>query len=155
MTAERPQLSAGIAALTGEVVSLNERLADTNESIDGLTASNEQLGQRSRKHSGWILATAVGLFLDLVLSVGLLLFYDQQSEILDRLGISVRESCNLYALFLGSYRPESRPPGPDRETYEANFVQLRESYRVLGCTERIVPPATQTPRPTAAPTPSR
>jgi hypothetical protein len=55
--------------------------------------------------------------------------------------------CAVNAIFLGSYDPDSRKPGPDRDKYNQAFDVLRDSYRQLGCSAPLVPPRTDQPPP--------
>lgn len=160
MSADRPELSAGVAALTGEVVTLNEQLLETNESVKELAKSTKKLGETSRTHSKWIYGTVATVIVDVAVTAVVWLLFDQQSTIITQqaaiiqqlestqreLKISVGESCAFYGLIIGSYRPESRPPGQDRETYEHNFDRMRLSFQRLKCDPgSIVPPAIQAP----------
>lgn len=151
----RRELAAGAAALATEVAALNERLVEQNEHIAELTERNADLNQRAKRHSGWILATAAGLALDLALTIVMFVFFDQQRETNERveatqarLETSVKNQCGLLAVFLGAYRPESRP-AEGRAAYEAAYQLIRDSYADLACTVRIVPPATPTTPPAA------
>lgn len=49
--------------------------------------------------------------------------------------------CPVFGLLLGGYNPESRPPGPDRDAYNATFATFTTSYQALECDSPIVPPA--------------
>lgn len=136
-----------VARLAGEVAALNRQLTQMMGSIGDLVASNHVLGRRARRHSGWIFATAAGLILDLVLSVGLVVFYDAQTRTIDRLEKSIKNQCGFLALVLGSYRPESRPP-EGRQEYDRSFDLMRGQYQDLDCAlfAPLVPPATPPPR---------
>lgn len=142
----REVLAGAASALTAEVGRLNEQLKESSKRLDALAKRNVALGSRSRTHSWWILGTAAGLLLDVILTFVLFVFFDRQQETSARLERSIGESCAFYALILGSYRPESRPEGPARAEYEASFVRMRRSYDVLECVDPIVPPAIPPPR---------
>lgn len=154
----RREIAESAQALAVKVGQLTDRLAESSVQVAALTARNEVLNEKSKKHSAWIWGTAAGLALDLVLSIGLLLFYDRQSELLesvtatqDQVTRSIRNQCGFLALLLGSYRPETRPPA-GRAEYEAAFSSMRALYTDLRCDpEAIVPPAT----PTTPPPPPR
>lgn len=143
----RRELAENAAALAVEVAGLNSRLEVSATRIAALTRQNAELTKQFNKHKGWIGATVAGLVLDLLLSVIIFLFYNQQADITDRLEISVREQCAFNSIILSSYRPESRPPGQLREEYEAAFAQMRRSYEILQCTDPIIPPGTYPPPP--------
>lgn len=150
--------------LTEEVSLLRRAVTAFNESLKAILARTEDAEKsisRSKTAIKWTKVVAYfDLFLTVVLLVGGFLFKNAQDEIQEtnarleatntrleaaiaRLEISVGESCSFYGLIIGSYRPESRPPGQDRATYESNFEIMRRSYRVLNCDPNsIVPPAT-------------
>lgn len=134
--------------------------------VTDLGAEVRRLDARERRTKRVAAIAFAGLVVDLVLSAvvitgGLVLGgqVDRQDELVaqnaatirqlqatnTRLETSVQESCSFYALVLGSYRPESRPEGPDRDTYKANFERMRQSYRNLECQGPIVAPAVPTP----------
>lgn len=156
MTADdrrRDDLGARVALFTAEVTRLNGQVAALAESVDVQAESTKALGQRGKRHSLWIFGVVISLVVDVLVTVGLLVFYDQQSELIaqqaattDRLERSVQETCSLYGLILGSYRPESRPP-ETRDEYERSFELIRRGYRNLDCQNPIAPPATQNPTP--------
>ncbi len=143
----REKLAATAALLAAEVSRLSGQLAESNTRMDRLATHNEALVRQSRKHTWWIYGGAVSLLLDVLLTVVIFVFYDQQANLLaaqkqttDQLRRSVQNQCGLLGLFVGSYRPESRPP-QDRDEYEAAFTLIRAQYRDLGCDSPIVPPA--------------
>lgn len=121
-------LAARAAALAGSVTELR-----------GAVEWLDRRANRSRR----VLAIAVaGLVLDLVLSVAVGFALLAQVETSKRQDVVQSEVlCPLYAIFIGSYRPESRTEGPDRQKYEEAFTVIRGSYAKLGCTGPPVPPA--------------
>lgn len=145
----RDELAASAALLSAEVNKLGARLQESSVRVAQLTARNELLDERAKRHSYWIWATALGLVLSLV-SIVVLGFVVQSNwrtsqrleATIARLDKSVRGQCDFNALLLGSYRPESRPAGPDRDAYIAGFARMREIYDDVGCTAAPLPPAT-------------
>ncbi len=140
-------------------VTLVEQAAVLADSVDGLNLAVKQLERRTTKNTKIVTLTVLGLLLDLVLSVivAFTLFNvistanTLQGTIAEQDHIRTRVLCPLYGLFLGSYRPESRPAGQDRQEYEVAFASLRTEYNELSCTNPIVPPASQ---PTTVVTPT-
>lgn len=141
----RESLISSVQALAGEVSRVDAQLGKANTRLAALAARNTQTETQTRRNKRTARLAVIGLLLDWALFGVLFLLFDRESETTDRLEVQVREQCGLLSLFLGSYRPESRASGLDRDTYESNFVQLRQSYRTLGCRSPIVPPATPAP----------
>lgn len=48
--------------------------------------------------------------------------------------------CPLYSVLVGSYAPQTRAAGPDREAYEEVFVTMRRAYAFLDCPQAPVAP---------------
>lgn len=137
----RRELAASAATLATQVGLLTNRLDLSNQRVADLSARNERLSKRASQHSWWIVATVAGLILDVALTIFLFSSNAELRSTNVRLESSVREQCAFNALVLGSYRPESRPAGPDRDLYEAAFARMRQSYKTLECATPIVPPA--------------
>lgn len=163
MTADRPELSAGVAALAEQVQVLAGQVEELTDSNEALAESNDYR-EKVVRWLKWV--TWVHVVFTLGLTTGGWFIGSTQRDIQDnqdeikatnarleatnarleaaiaRLEISVGESCSFYGLIIGSYRPESRPPGQDRETYEDNFDRMRLSFQRLKCDPgSIVPPA--------------
>lgn len=102
--------------------------------VSALTEAVGDLDNRANRSRRVLTMAVAGLVLDLVLSVGLVFTLTEQTRTRDQ------ALCPMFALFVGSYRPDSRAEGEDRERYEAAFVTLREAYAALDCTARPVPP---------------
>ena len=129
----REEIAASTVLLTAEVKKLTNRLEESTVRIAELTGRNRALNERSRKHSNWIYATTIGLALSLISSIALAFvsyqFYEQRRVV----------HCPFYSLVIGSYRPETRPPGPERDKYEEAFYQMRDSYAFLECGPPVPP----------------
>lgn len=115
------------------------RLADAvntlSVQVDGLGQAIDEERARGRNLRRVLVAVVVSIVVGFGGLGGVWYVQAQRTLLVDRV------LCPLYALFLGSYAPESRAEGPDRERYEAAFVTIREGYRELGCEERqpVVP----------------
>jgi hypothetical protein len=104
----------------------------------------------------------LGLLLDLVLSfaVGIVLWnLSETNGRLEDQNLQVQQAvareaatrqevlCPLYGVIVGSFNPDSRPPGPQRDEYLRNFEVINGSYPKLNCANPVVPGSTAgTPR---------
>lgn len=116
--------------------------------VGGLSLAVEHLDRRTIRSEKVVAAVVVGLLLDLVLSVVVAVVLVQlNNSNAEITATQLREQhtrqdalCPLYSLILGSYRPESRPEGPDRQAYIDQFKVMREAYAALDCQTPLVPP---------------
>jgi hypothetical protein len=89
-------------------------------------------------------------------------FYDKQKQTSARLEATILQLqtvihqqevlrsqvlCPMYKIFLGSYAPSTRNPGPDRDKYEATFNDMRIQFQSLQCAGELVPPRSDLPVP--------
>jgi hypothetical protein len=122
------------------------------EAVGSLRVAIEGLEARADRAQRRVVGIVVAIVIDLIFTGGFALLYISQertaAELADtRAGVL----CPLYSAFLGSYNPNTRAPGIDRQTYEDIFSQFRDSYRHLNCTTPLVPkpaPTTSAPPPT-------
>lgn len=132
---------------------LAQSAAELTKSVKLLTDAVSKLMARTERSERAILLTIVTLVIDVVLTVVVGASIWGQFATNTKVDAALRQQeittnqvlCPLYAVFIGSYNPESRAPGTDRETYESNFQVIREGYEILRCTTPIVPPATRAP----------
>jgi hypothetical protein len=118
------------------------------EVVNGLRASVDALVTRAEKSERRIFGIVLAVILDLSLTVGLLFLWHSQAQTSNALDDTKSQVlCPLYSAFLGSYNPNTRAPGLDRQTYENIFAQFRTSYQHLGCTTPLVPKPTPTTQP--------
>jgi hypothetical protein len=137
---------------------LAKTAAQLTESVKTLTEAVGKLMDRTERSEKAILRTVALLILDVVLTIAVGASIYAQFATNARVEQAIRQQdvtttqvlCPLYAAFLGSYNPQSRAPGSDRDIYEQNFVVIRDGYRILGCNTPFVPPPTRAPT-----TPSR
>ncbi len=137
--------------MTGPLTEQARALADR---IGALAAAVSELDRRTNRSEKITIGVILGLALDLVLSIAVALILTSQAATDESLQAAVdRETatrqdalCPLYSLFLGTYNPNSRAEGPDRDVYIANFGVLRQGYASLDCTGPIVPPRIDAPR---------
>lgn len=109
----------------------------------------DALVTRAEKSERRIFGIVLAVILDLSLTVGLLFLWHSQTQTTAALDDTKSQVlCPLYSAFLGSYNPNTRAPGLDRQTYEQIFSQFRSSYQHLSCTTPLVPkPTTPAPQP--------
>lgn len=121
--------------------------------VNGLTKAVDNLIERATKSEKRTRGIAVAVILDLLFTAAFaLLYYNQHRTEVELTDTRSQVLCPLYSVFLGSYNPNTRAPGVDRQTYEQIFSQFRDSYNHLQCTTPLVPKPT-TPAPTPTPTP--
>lgn len=131
---------------------LTAKIGDLEEAVDGLHESIEEQNLHNARKIGWSIGAAA---FAVILSALVLVGYLKQVETSDRLArnderievlisqqevLRVQVLCPLYKVMLGSYAPESRAPGPDRDKYEQVFTDMRAQYAVLRCVGDLVPP---------------
>ena len=127
----------GRRELAATATQLNESVKQLQRSIDGI-------GGRTQRAERFIVLIGVSLVLELVLLVVVVALLVNQHSTSAR----VDNVCALYAFVVGSYAPQTRAPGDDREAYIQAFAGLRAGYEALGCTEPIVPPRVNATPPT-------
>lgn len=117
--------------------------------VGGLSTAVEQLDRRTNRSEKIVFGVILGLILDLVLSVivgFVLLELQANSEAVaatQEREIHTRQDslCPLYSLILGTYNPNTRAEGADRQAYIDQFKVMRQAYDALDCTSPLVPPA--------------
>lgn len=132
---------------------LAKSAAELTTSVKTLTEAVEKLMGRTERSERAILLTVVTLIIDVVLTIGVGLSFYAQFATNSKVEQAIRQQeitttqvlCPLYAVFLGSYNPQSRASGSDRDIYEQNFVVIRDGYKTLQCSTPIVPPPTRAP----------
>lgn len=119
------------------------------EVVNGLRASVDALVVRAEKSERRIFGIVLAVILDLSLTVGLLFLWHSQTQTSDALDDTRNQVlCPLYGAWLGTYNPNSRSVGRDRQTYEDVFSLMRDQYQHLSCTTPLVPkPAPTTSQP--------
>jgi hypothetical protein len=131
----------------GVLPTLN-RLADRVDALTGeiTRLANEQEQQRTRigvvaKRGFWVALLAVVLAVALAGAVGLTVTrVEVQRLAAEQEQQRAQVLCPFFGLILGSYRPETRPEGVDRDTYVSQFAIMRDIYDRLHCTSPAVPP---------------
>jgi hypothetical protein len=117
---------------------LKQEVADLREAVDHLAIRTGRAERATFRTS---------LVASLLLVVVLLLGWTSyaQHETSQRLeGLIQRALCPVFALVVGGYDPATRPEGPARDKYVANFEVMRAGYEELACraTAPLVPPRT-------------
>lgn len=129
---------------------LVEQARQLADRVGGLSLAVEQLDKRTNRSERITIGVVFGLALDLVLSIAVAIVLSNQVSTnarlqgaIDREQLTRQEAvCPLYSLLLGSYRPESRAPGVDRDQYNATFDVMRKARDTLECAGPLTPPAT-------------
>jgi hypothetical protein len=115
------------------------------EAVENLRTAIEGLEARADRAQRRVVGIVVAIVIDLVFTAGFALLYYSQEQTAAQLADTRAEVlCPLYSAFLGSYNPNTRSPGIDRQTYEDIFAQFRNSYAHLQCTTPLVPKPTPT-----------
>lgn len=138
------------------LVTQAQALADT---VGVLASAVDNLNKRTGKTERTTIFVALGLAVDLVLSVAVaVLVWSQISVYGDVQTAIARESstrqealCPLYGLLLGSYNPASRAEGTARDQYNEAFRVMRIAYDTLDCVNPVVPPRVDQPPATIPP----
>lgn len=148
----RLDLAATALALGKHVAQLAEASVEQAKALDGLVSETEKKTWQTTIKIRWMIALVI---LDLVLSGAMLVGYLKVSELVNNQEIvRAQVLCPMYKVFLGSYQPETRNPGPDRDKYAAAFNDMWGQYAVLACTGALVPPRSDLVT-TTAPTPPK
>jgi len=145
-------LAVAAAKLTGQVTellavvgTLKERLTEVEEDQGG---TNRRV-KRNESKANFLRALLV---FDIAMTLFVTLLYWREFQTNRQLDATQSKVlCPLYSIFLGAYNPDTRPAGQPRQTYEDDYVIIREGYRILACTTPIVPPAIPHAAPPSAP----
>lgn len=124
-----------------EVGELAERANALADKVSGLSLAVTQIGRRTDRSEKLTLAVGLGLALDLVLSGVVAFALNGLYAVRDREDATRQQAlCPLDSLILGSYAPDSRPEGEQRNKYVAAFGEMRVAYESLNCRGDLVPP---------------
>lgn len=147
MTAEddehRRELVAVAVGLGEEVTRLTVASDAQASATRNLRVEIEKKTWKTTIKIRWMIALVI---LDLVLSGAMLVGYLKIKDLVDDQEV-VRSQvlCPMFNVFLGSYQPETRNVGPDRDKYEANFREMRNQRAALHCRGDLVPPRNDLP----------
>lgn len=135
------------SSLAERVLALTRTARDLGKLVTSLQTSIEDLTRRAKLAERFITIISVSLLLDITLTVAVVLLAWSNYNTNNR----VDTVCPLYAFTLGTYAPQSRKSGDDRDQYVAAFADMRMKFAELGCGPNypIVPGAAHPP--TAAP----
>jgi len=122
---------------------LHRAVQELNQSVRDLAARSTRTESDLRASRRAIRLTAVGLALDLTLTVVAFFLYHNQQVTGRQLAMTVVEQertrsealCPLYGLFLGSYDPHSEAAKRNPARYDDAFVVIRKGAHSLGCPE--------------------
>lgn len=132
------------------LVTQAQALADT---VGVLASAVDNLNKRTGKTERTTIFVALGLAVDLVLSVAVAVLVSSQISVagglqaaIDREALTRQDAlCPLYGLLLGSYNPNSRAEGAARDQYNQVFQVMRGAYASLDCANPVVPPRVDQP----------
>lgn len=132
--------------MTGDLIEQARILADR---VGALSTAVDQLDRRAGRSEKVVVAVVAGLLLDLILSVVVALVLVQLGTANEHiLATQAREAqtrqevlCPFYSLVLGTYNPNTRAEGPDRDEYIRQFDVMRRSHKALDCQGPLIPPA--------------
>lgn len=134
------KLSGQVSELTAVVETFGRRLKDTEALAK---ANTDRVTSNERKAN--LLRTILAFdILITILGIALGWSYFETNNRVDTI-------CPAYAFIIGSYAPQSRTPGPDRDQYNQAFADMRIKFKSLGCGPNypLVPGAAHPP--TASP----
>lgn len=124
-------------ATNDELAQRAAELRDGLAALEGELGIDEQLERTVERQGRSILAMAIFVTVDILLTIGGIYTYNRVTDTarrVDQVQAVVNRDvlCPLYDVFLGSYRPERQPP-EDLATYEASFNVIRAGHRTLRC----------------------
>lgn len=141
----RRTLAAVAVELAAEVARLAEASKGQADALERLTVEVRNKTWKTTVKIRWMIALVV---LCLILSGATLIGYFRTSDLIaNQEVIKGQVLCPMYKIFLGSYQPETRTPGADRDKYEAAFKDMWTQYGALNCTGALVPPRYDLPHP--------
>lgn len=138
------QRIAGAAGLAGEVHSLNVNMDKLNK--------QDQVNKRQLRRNKIVNKVFIAAFVFIAALITIMGFVISANlhtghQVKDAIATQTRTVndvlCPLYSIFLHAYDPSKQPPA-NLKTYEAQYVIIRHSYTILGCTPAI-PLPTPTP----------
>lgn len=147
LTDAAAKLTARVSDLVTEVDQLGDRLHSAEELAKANAALVKANAERVKSNERKANMLRILLAFDMLLTV--LAFY--LGWTLFETNIRLDAVCPLYAFNLGTYAPQSRAPGADRDLYIQSFDKMRIKFADLGCGPEfpLVPGAAHPP--TAAP----
>lgn len=146
LSAPRPRgTDAELAATAAELGRKVDRLTDA---VDRLDKSHNQLATRTGAVERRSVRTVVASVLAVaILVIGGWLAYTQvvtnsrlDAVVTDQQKVTQQVLCPVFALLLGGYDPETRPPGEARVRYVETFEEYSRIFARLECTTELVPP---------------
>lgn len=130
-----------VAAVAVSVDALRHAVEVLSEQFDDLQTATEVdrelLAAERKTASRWRWVTAS---IGVVLVVLGIVAWVAVSTALEQRRLNEKAFCPFYGLILGSYNPESRAEGNDRNKYNEQFDVMREVYAELHCTNALIPP---------------
>ena len=121
-------------AVVGTAAGLAEQAQNLADEVKALRLAADSLAKRARRNEWTTQLTALGLVLDIALSIFAFVLLNNQSASNARLEASIHESCTLYGFIISSYRETARqasPLGPD--AYDQFYRAMQTSADHLNC----------------------
>lgn len=116
-------------SLMERVIALTRTARDLGKLVRDLQVSIEDLTRRAKLAERFITIISISLLLDISLTVAVVLLAWSNYSTNNR----VDTICPLYSFILGTYAPQSRAAGSDRDQYVAAFSDMRLKFAQLGC----------------------
>lgn len=134
--------------------SLAEQAKTLRDAVSALALSVEHLDRRTTRSEKITAAVVLILLIVLILAVAVGIVLAQQFATNNRLEASIQREaqtrqevlCPLYGLIVGTYNPESRPPGKARDEYVRSAKVILDSYPRLDCANPVTPGSAAVPR---------
>lgn len=141
----RRSLAVVAVELAAEVAVLAKASKDQADALEKLAGEVKHKAGKTTVKIRWMVALVA---LCLILSGAVLVGYVRIRDLVENQEVVKGQVlCPMYKVFLGSYQPETRTPGPDRDKYEAAFTDMWTQYGALNCTGALVPPRYDLPHP--------
>lgn len=123
-----------IPAPVGTAAGLAQQAQELADEVKELRVAADNVAKRTRRNEWTTTLTALGLALDIALSIFAFVLLSNQSASNARLEASIHESCTLYGFIISSYRETARtasPLGPIG--YDNFFKAMQASADHLNC----------------------
>lgn len=133
LAAAAEHVSDSAGALAGQIAALREELAAEREQRRTEVAAERR---RGRRNSLGLVFMAMGLVLDIVLTISIVVIAsDQYITASEQARTRVRVLCPLYSLLLASVDPAKRDalPPAQQTVYDHTVQVIQDGYRTLGC----------------------
>jgi hypothetical protein len=119
---QQESLSGRFGRLTAAASKLAKEVGQNTDAIDSLM-------RRAKLAERFITIISISLIMDFALTIAVGILAYQSYSTNER----IATVCPLYAFIVGSYAPQTRAAGPDRDQYVASFEKMQIKFSELGC----------------------